>query len=368
MPEPLRLLVTSVGSLVATNLFEGLHRLGRDRFFVVGTSTESEAVGNYACDAVLRVPPTADRPRWGPALMQWGEETRPDLWIPTRDDDVCALAQLAADVRLPGQAMVGSPTVADLIGDKWLSYRFAIERGLPVAPSADGLDGALVLAAEHGYPLIVKPRRGYGTRGTRLVFDGGQLAVVLATGASWIVQPFLNPAPGWDADLPDPALGMPLWYSYRDPGQYAVVSVIGPAGQVIPIGATLNKMVCGRPEHSVRVTDPRLDRVGNDYAQALADAGWRGPVNVQCRRLQDGRYVMFELAGRLAGGLGARDALGIPEVGHTLQAWCPGRIPPSEPTAAAGVAKLALKESRTMTLSASDIQAFETTGRWQRCC
>ena len=51
-----------------------------------------------------------------------------------------------------------------------------------------------------------------------------------------------------------------------------------------------------------------------------------------------------------------------------LQAWCPGRIPPSEPTAAAGVAKVAVKESRTMTLSASDIQAFEATGRWHRCC
>lgn len=365
MEEPLRLLVTSVGSLVATNLFEGLHRLGRDRFFVIGTSTEAEAAGNYACDVVLRVPPTADRPRWSQALAQWGEESRPDLWIPTRDDDVCALAQLAADVCLPGQAMVGAPAVADLIGDKWLSYQFATERGLPVAPSAHTLVDAQRLAGQHGYPLIVKPRRGYGSRGTRLVFDDGQLARVFATGVSWIAQPFLNPASGWDADLPDPALGMPLWYSYRDPGQYAVVSIIGPTGRVEPIGATLNQMVCGRPERSVRETDPVLLLLGQHYAEALAGAGWRGPVNVQCRRLPDGTYVMFELAGRLAGGLGARDALGMPEVWRTLEAWCPGRIAPTEPS---GIGALAIKESRTLTVSAADIRTFETTGRWHRCC
>ncbi len=364
MAQPLRLLVTSVGSLVATNLFEGLARLGRDRFFVAGTNTVSEAVGNYECDAVLRVPPTADRARWMEVLARWGEETRPDLWIPTRDDDVSALAQLAAEVRLPGQALVGTPAVADLIGDKWLSYRFAIEHGLPVAPSAHEMGTALLLAGQHGYPLIVKPRCGYGSRGTRLVFDRGQLARVLETG-SWVVQPFLNPAAGWDDDLPDPALGVPLWYSYRDPGQYSVVSIIGPTGRAELMGASLNTMICGRPEHSVRVSDPLLDRLGLDYAHALAGAGWRGPVNVQCRRLPDGQYLMFELAGRLAGGLGGREALGIPEVWHTLQAWCPGRIAQPDPAAAAG--SVAIKESRTMSLSAEDIQTFETTGRWRRC-
>lgn len=367
MDEPLRLLVTSVGSLVATNLFEGLHRLGRHRFFVVGTSTVGEAAGNFACDAVVRVPPTLDRPGWAQALRQWGEDTQPELWIPTRDDDVCALARLAADVRLPGQAVVGSPTVADLIRDKWLSYQFAIEHGLPAAPSATALDSALNLAELHGYPMIVKPRCGYGTRGTRLVFDAGQLARVFATGDSWIAQPFLNPAPGWDADLPDPSLGMPLWYSYRDPGQYSVVSVIGPAGQVALIGSTLNTMVCGRPERSVRIADPLLDQVGRDYAQALADAGWRGSVNVQCRRLAGGRYAMFELAGRMAGGLGAREVLGIAEVWQTLESWSPGRIPPPDP-ARVTVGEIAAKEARTVPLCAADIDTFETTGRWRRSC
>lgn len=124
-------------------------------------------------------------------------------------------------------------------------------------------------------------------------------------------------------------------------------------------------MVCGRPERSVRVDDPLLNRLGLDYAQALAHAGWRGPVNVQCRRLPDGRYVMFELAGRLAGGLGGREAVGLLEVWRILQAWCPGRLPQPDPAGAA--ASVAFKESRTMALSAADLQTFEATGRWHRC-
>lgn len=365
MTEPLRLLVTSVGSLVATNLFEALALLGRENFFVAGTNTVAEAVGNYACDTVLRVPPTQDQPAWLQALAQWGEEIRPDLWIPTRDDDVCALAHLAADRSLPGRVLVGTPHMADVIADKWLTYRFAIEQGLPVVPTANDVDGGLNLASSYGWPLIVKPQRGYGSRGTRLVFDPAQLQRLLAVG-NWVVQPFVNPEAGWERDLPDLSLGVPLWYSYRDPGQYAVVSLIRPDGSVEPIGATLNTMLCGRPERSVRADDPALAQVGDRYAHALAAAGWRGVVNVQCRRLSDGRYLMFELAGRLAGGLGAREALGIPEVWQVLQAWCPGRILQPPPMPGTCQQNVTHKESRTLALDGNDLRAFEVTGRWQR--
>jgi carbamoyl-phosphate synthase large subunit len=363
MIEPIRLLITSVGSLVATNLFESLAALGRDRFFVAGTNTVAEAAGNYACDTVLRVPPTEDRAAWWQALAQWGDEVQPDLWIPTRDDDVCALAQLATEVPLHGKVLVGTPAVAEIIADKWLSYTFAVQHGLPVAPSAKDMAGALTLATQYGFPLIVKPRQGYGTRGTRLVFDAGQLLRRLETGA-WVVQPFLAPEPGWQKDIPDPALGMPLWYSYQDPGQYSVVAQIKPDGGVEVIGATLNTMVCGRPERSVREDDPRLAQVGADYARALAAAGWRGPVNVQCRRLSDGRYVMFELAGRLAGGLGGREAVGIPEVWQVLQAWLPGRMPPLPPTGGQA-GSVACKTVQTIALLEADLRIFESTGRWR---
>lgn len=365
MAEPLRLLVTSVGSLVAQNLFESLALLGREHFFVAGTNTLAEAAGNYACDGVLQVPPTQQRESWMQTLKAWGDEVRPDLWIPTRDDDVTALAQLATSAQLPGRALVGTPRMAELLANKWLSYRFAVEHGLPVVPTAADTAGGLALADAHGWPLIVKPRCGYGSQGVRLVFEPAQLQRLLADG-DWVVQPFVNPEAGWEQGLPDLSKGIALWYSYRDPGQYALVVRIAPEGAVTFMGATLNTMVCGRPERSVRADDAALAQVGHAYGRAASAAGWRGVLNVQCRRLADGRYQMFELAGRLAGGLGAREALGIPEFWQVLEAWCPGRIarPPARPDAQPpGVA---LKVLHTAHVRAQDLRTFEAKKRWQR--
>lgn len=361
----LRLLVTSAGSLVATNLLESLSTLGRERFFIAGTNSVSEAAGNFVCDAVLRVPPTEDRDAWMRTLRSWGDEIRPDLWIPTRDDDVCALAMLAAEMPLTGRALVGSPEVADLIADKWRSFVFAEAHRLPVVRTAADLEGAEALAAAHGFPLIVKPRRGYGSRGTRLVFDEGQLRRLLANG-HWVVQPFVHPAPGWERSLPDPAYGMPLWYSYEDPGQYSVVALVRPDGVAELVGATLNTMVCGRPERTVREENPDLLGLGQAYAEALARDGWRGPVNVQCRRLPDGRFEMFELAGRFAGGLGGREAVGFDEVCQVLAAWCPAAAVPAARVPDRGPSSVAVKQPCTVALSRSALEAFEREGRWLR--
>ena len=55
-----------------------------------------------------------------------------------------------------------------------------------------------------------------------------------------MVQPFVNPEAGWEQGLPDLSKGIALWYSYRDPGQYALVVRIAPEGAVTFMGATLN--------------------------------------------------------------------------------------------------------------------------------
>jgi hypothetical protein len=360
-PVKRRLLLTSVGSLVATNLFEAFERLGRARFHVIGTNSEAEAVNNYLCDDVRRVPPTLASEAFRATLAAIGKVEAPDLWIPTRDEDVIALAHLAAEVVLPGRALVGSVAAAEIIGDKWASACLAAERGLAVAPTANTLDAALELAAIHGFPLIGKPCRGYGSRGTRFVFDREQLARLFAEG-DFVAQVLISPAAGWRERLPDFSAGCPLWFSYVDPGQYASQWLVW-GDRVIEVGATLNTMVCGRPERSVRVDDPALSETAGAYAAALATLGWQGPLNVQCRRDAQGRYHMFELAGRFAGGLGGRECLGIEETRIVLDAVFPGEFPARG--AGDALPCVAIKASRTLGLKADAMQDFERHGRWR---
>ena len=362
---PTRLLITSVGSLVGTNLLEALAGLGRDRFFVIGTNSESEALNNFACDVVYRVPATAAGEPYRTALRAIGEDEQPELWIPARDSDVLELARLAAQAPLPGLALVGSLATAEIIGDKWLSYCFAQERGLSVAPSANTIDGALQLATTYGFPLIVKPCRGNGSIGTRLVADQAQLQRAMALG-DCVAQRVIAPAPDWSAHLPDPSAGWPLWYSYVDPGQYASQWTVAPDGTAIEIGATLNTMRCGKPERSQRVVDAALSRTAGDFARALSAAGWRGPLNVQCRRDEHGGFFMFELAGRFAGGLGGREVLGIPETRTVLATIFPDRFGLHD-TPATDIA-LTLKQTQTVGIGRDALRQFRDQGVWRRSC
>lgn len=360
-----RLLITAVGSLVATNLLEALALIGHERFFIIGTNSEPEAVNNFACDVVYQVPPTADGDAYRAALTAIGKAENPELWIPVRDDDVLELARLAAEGMVPGQLLVGALDAAEIICDKWRSYCFAIEHNLNAALTVRTFEAALTLAENHGFPLIVKPCRGYGSIGTRFVTDRLQLERAMAGGET-VAQRVISLAPDWAARLPDPAAGWPLWYSYSDPGQYASQWMIAPDGSAIEIGATLNTMSCGRPERSQLVNDSALSDTAGGYARALAAAGWRGPLNVQCRRDESGAFFMFELAGRFAGGLGGREVLGLHETETVLAAIFPERF--SRPPVAPNNMALCHKQPATIGIDGSALASLREQGVWRQSC
>jgi phage protein U len=132
---PVRLLITSVGSLVGQNVLEALAHL-RHEFHIVGLNSQSDAVSNFLCDRVYRTPPLADESAFSLRLDDVLAAESPDLVIPWRDDDVVFLAQwcTARHTDRP-LVMVGSPVMARIIRDKVLSCRFAERHHLPFVPT-----------------------------------------------------------------------------------------------------------------------------------------------------------------------------------------------------------------------------------------
>jgi pyruvate carboxylase subunit A len=72
-----------------------------------------------------------------------------------------------------------SSAVIRHLGDKLAARRSAIEAGLPVTPGSDtnlaDIDQALAIAAEIGYPVMLKATGGGGGRGIRRCEDGASL-------------------------------------------------------------------------------------------------------------------------------------------------------------------------------------------------
>ena len=91
----------------------------------------------------------------------------------------------AASVAAAGMVWVGPPPEAiALMGDKGRAKQLAAEAGVPVVPGTAGVEAGpeeiAALAAEHGFPIVIKALAGGGGKGMRVVRADDELEAALA--------------------------------------------------------------------------------------------------------------------------------------------------------------------------------------------
>lgn len=313
-PRRYRLLLMSVGSLVGTAVLECIDALGRERFELIGMNSEAGAVNNFRMDACYLSPPARERQALLALLDDLVRRHAPDLIVPLRDDDVVALAHWAQG-RNDARALVGSVRMAEVIRDKWASCSWALENGLPFARSAIDAAGVAQLRDEVGFPLVAKPRQGFGSNGVRMLLSDEHVAVALTAGDT-IVQEAIDPSPTLTAEMLKG--GLPLWFAPVQPGSPLALALLDDDGCRF-LAAWWSRHVRGAALDTVLLQDAALERLAMDYAQAAWRDGWRGLFSIQARRNADGGYVPIELAGRFMGGTNALHRLGIPVAAIVFQ-------------------------------------------------
>ena len=101
-------------------------------------------------------------------------------------------------VRDSGFTFIGpSPEAMNLLGDKVNCKRMAKQSGTPIFPGTDGgiedLEEAVKVAAEIGYPVIVKAAGGGGGRGMRIARDEAELRAGVDSARQEAAAAFGNP-------------------------------------------------------------------------------------------------------------------------------------------------------------------------------
>lgn len=366
MAEPRRLLVTSVGSLVGHNLLEGLAGR-REGLVVVGLNSEPDAVSNFLCDRVHLTPPLA-APGFEAHFEALVAREAPQLIVPGRDDDVVFLADWLAQ---PGHAawrgMVGAASAARLMRDKRLSAEFAQAAGLPFAPTRvaeDGAEAVQALARAWGWPLLAKPRLGQASKGVVLVADARQLEVAL-TWPGYCFQPWLGGAPALGALREALAGGFPLDWSLPGNEKTSLDGCVAPGGELLALCATQHsELRLGRSERVVLLPEGGEAHVlARAFGTALAQAGWRGPFNVQLGRNAAGELTAFELNGRFTGSAATLALLGLDFIGLSLGAFI-GPLPPLPPRPAGLTAQRVDKRLANWALPDGAVAHLRSSGHW----
>ncbi len=240
-----------------------------------GPAAESYLRGDVIVDAALRAGAEAVHPGYG------------------------FLAENAAFARMvedAGLTWIGPPPAAiELMGSKTAARRAMREAGVPIIPGATeplrDADALLALAAEIGYPLIVKAAAGGGGKGMKLVTAPDEAERAFESATREGEKYFADAAVYAERYLVDP--------------RHVEVQVLADAhGTVIHLGereCTIQrrhqKLVEETP--SPAVDDELRARIGAIAVEAARAAGYRSAGTIEGLLTADGDYFFMEMNTRI---------------------------------------------------------------------
>jgi carbamoyl-phosphate synthase large subunit len=256
----------------------------------VATDVNALAPALYHADAHDFVP-RVDDPSYVPRLRALVHEHEISLIVPLTDLDHGVLArsrdELGALVLLP------EPEVVDALADKWLAHLLFEERGIGSPPT--WLPDAL--PADLGFPVLVKARHGFGSRGIYRCHDAHELEFFLAyTTHDSMVQSVCR-GEEFSIDL------------FCDLESRCLNAV----------PRTMIESKGGESIKGMTIRDDELIELGRFVSETL---GLVGPANVQCFREPDGTHRVTDINPRFGGAFPLPTAAGsrYPELALALAA------------------------------------------------
>ena len=256
----------------------------------LATDVNPLAPALYHADAHAFVPRVGDA-AYVPALRELLRVHDIALVVPLTDLDHGVLAR--AKDELGALVLLPSPEVVDALADKWLSHVLFEEHGIGSPPT--WLPEAVPADAE--FPLLVKARRGFGSRGIYRCADRRELEFFLGyTSHDSMVQACCG-------------------------GEEFSIDVFCDLDSrcLNAVPRTMIESKGGESIKGMTIRDPDLIELGRHVSETL---GLVGPANIQCFREPDRSHRVTDINPRFGGAFPLPTAAGsrYPELALALAA------------------------------------------------
>jgi len=280
---------------IALRIHRACHEMGIKTVAVHSTADTEAMHVRLADEAICIGPPAAaDSYLNIPAIISAAEISHADAIHPGYGF-LSENARFAEIVELHNIIWIGpKPEHIRVMGDKVEAKRTAAKLGLPLVPGSDGpVEGpeeARQVAAETGYPLLVKAASGGGGRGMKIVRNEDELDSQLSQARSEAKNAF-----GDDTVYIEKYLGDPRHIEFQ---------VFGDGkGHAIHLGerdCSLQRRHQKVLEEagSPVITPEERDRMGGIVARAMADMGYRGAGTIEFL-YENGEFFFIEMNTRL---------------------------------------------------------------------
>ena len=221
MTSLLSVLVVSGGGFQGQGLLKALRESSRIRIVLADCTRDN--VSRHFADRSRVVPEIARGEEFLSALLDVCAHEDVSLVMPATGYELRALAQARDRFRERGVwVAVSDQPFLSLVADKGELYPALARAGLPVLPVVEPGD------PKTAFPLIAKPRAGWGSRGVSILMSAADLAEDEARAGSHVFQPYLEGALELSADFAIDFQGVAspvgLRRRVRTSGGFAVIS------------------------------------------------------------------------------------------------------------------------------------------------
>ena len=280
---------------IALRIHRACHEMGIKTVAVHSTADSDAMHVRLADEAICIGPPPASESYLNiPNIISAAEISHADAIHPGYGF-LSENARFAEIVELHNIAWIGpKPEHIRTMGDKIEAKRTAAKLGLPLVPGSDGpvegIEEAREVAAEAGYPVIVKAASGGGGRGMKIVRSEAELETQISQARSEAKNAF-----GDDTVYIEKYLGDPRHIEFQ---------VFGDGrGNAIHLGERdcslqrrHQKVLEEAP--SPAISQEQRDHMGGIVARAMADMGYRGAGTIEFL-YEDGEFYFIEMNTRL---------------------------------------------------------------------
>ncbi|MDQ1159382.1 acetyl-CoA carboxylase biotin carboxylase subunit [Sphingomonas sp. SORGH_AS 950] len=294
MAQIKKLLIANRGE-IALRIHRACHEMGIETVAVHSTADADAMHVRLADQAVCIGPPAATDSYLNiPNIISAAEISGADAIHPGYGF-LSENAKFAEIVEAHGLIFVGpKPEHIRVMGDKVEAKRTAGALGLPLVPGSDGaisdLDTAKALAAEIGYPVIIKAASGGGGRGMKVVPSEDQLETLMQQAGTEAKAAF-----GDATVYMEKYLGNPRHIEFQ---------VFGDGnGNAIHLGERdcslqrRHQKVLEEAPSPIISAEERA-RMGGVVAKAMADMGYRGAGTIEFL-WENGEFYFIEMNTRL---------------------------------------------------------------------
>jgi carbamoyl-phosphate synthase large subunit len=289
-------LVTASGGIVAQGIIKCLKIANKQKksgttYKIFATDINAKAPGLYRADVGILVPPVT-APNYLNVIIKTCIEKKIEAIFIGSDEELLPLTRASQEIeKKTGAIVISNPTsVVTKSGDKWKTYEFLKENGLPCADSSLPQDQDKFLK-DHKFPIIVKPREGHGSLHFYIVHnikerDNAENAIRNA---------------GWRPLLQE--------YLKGDDSEFTTGVTTSHDGKVMS-SISMNKTLKSGQTYKAFI-DTYKD-VRKSAEQVALKIGARGAINIQAK-MSSGKPKIFEINARFSATSPLRAVAGINE-------------------------------------------------------